>query len=170
MRRRLYFLLPHLQSARTLLDELLLARIEERHIKFLARRGTLPRELPEATVWEKTDLVHGAQLGMAIGGGAGALAGTIAVLSPPEGVTLQLVTVLVSALIGTALGAWVSSLAAAAVPNSRLKPFHPAIEAGKVLLMVDVPYHRLAEIRDLVLGRHPEAAEGGVEPTIPAFP
>jgi hypothetical protein len=107
---------------------------------------------------------------MAIGGGAGALAGTIAVLSSPEGVTLQLVTVLVSALIGTALGGRVSSLAAAAVPNSRLKPFHPAIEAGKVLLMVDVPYHRLAEIRDPVLGGHPEAAEGGVEPAIPAFP
>jgi len=170
MRRRLYFLLPDLVSARALLDELLLARIEERHIKFLARRGTMPRDLPEATVWEKTDVVHGAQLGMAIGGGAGALAGTLAVLFPPEGITLQLVTVLVSALIGTALGAWVSSLAAAAVPNSRLKRFHQAIEAGKVLLMVDVPNRRVSDIRDLVLQRHPEATGGGMETSIPAFP
>ncbi|HEX9179379.1 MAG TPA: DUF1269 domain-containing protein [Burkholderiales bacterium] len=170
MRRRLYFLLPDLLSARALLDELLLARIEERHIKFLARRGTLPKELPEATVWEKTDVVHGAQLGMVIGGIAGAIAGTLAVLFPPEGVTLQLVTVLVSALIGTGLGAWVSSMAAAAVPNSKLKQFHSAVDAGKVLLMVDVPYQRLSDIRDLVLRRHPEATGGGMEPTIPAFP
>lgn len=170
MRRRLYFLLPDVVTARAMLDELLLARVEERHIKFLARRDALPADLPEATVWEKTDVVHGAQMGMVIGGAAGALAGTLAVLFPPEGIALQLVTVLVSALIGSFLGTWLSSLAAAAVPNSRLKRFHQAIDAGNVLLMVDVPLHRVSDIKELVRKRHPEATAGGVEPTIPAFP
>lgn len=170
MRRRLYFLLPDLASARSMLDELLLARIEERHLRFLAQRGTLPPDLPEATVWQKTDLVHGAQLGIVIGGAAGVLGGALAVLFPPQGVTLQLVTVLITTLAGAVLGAWISSLAAAAVPNSRLRPFHDAIERGKVLLMADVPLHRVAAIRELVLRRHPEATGGGIEPTIPAFP
>lgn len=34
MRRRLYFMLPNVPSARALLDELLLARIEEGHMHF----------------------------------------------------------------------------------------------------------------------------------------
>ena len=36
MRRRLYYLLPDAGSARKIMDDLLLARIEERHIHFLA--------------------------------------------------------------------------------------------------------------------------------------
>src|SRR5579885_3248105 len=38
MRRRLYFVLPDLDSARRTADDLLLARIEHRHMYFLARR------------------------------------------------------------------------------------------------------------------------------------
>lgn len=48
--------------------------------------------------------------------------------------------------------------------------FHPDIERGKVLMMVDVPMRRVQEISDLVAKRHPEAVSGGFEPTIPAFP
>ena len=93
MRRRLYFILPDTRSARELFDEMLLARIEERRMHFLSRRGSLPGDLPEATLWQKTDAVHGACLGVAIGGVAGALGGVLAVLFPPGGLTLQLATV-----------------------------------------------------------------------------
>ena len=37
-------------------------------------------------------------------------------------------------------------------------------------MMVDVPARRVDEIRDLVVKRHPEAAQYGIEPAIPAFP
>jgi hypothetical protein len=92
------------------------------------------------------------------------------VFFPPEGVTMQLVTVLAGALFGALFGAWASSLVGSAVPNSKLKAFHPEIELGKVLMMVDVPMRRVQEIIDLVARRHPEAVSGGFEPTIPAFP
>ena len=170
MRRRLYFILPDIESARRMLDEMLLARIEIRHIHFLAQRDSLPDDLPEANVLQKTDIVHGAQLGMAIGGVAGIIGGLVIVFYPPEGMTLQLVTVLIAAVLGALFGAWASSMAASAVPNSRLKAFHPEIERGKVLMMVDVPMQRVQEIRELVARRHPEALSGGFEPTIPAFP
>ena len=170
MRRRLYFILPDSESARKMLDEMLLARIEIKHMHFLARRGTLPPELPEANVLQKTDIVHGAQLGLVIGGVSGTAGGLLVVLFPPSGMSLQLVTVLIAALLGSLFGAWVSSMAASAVPNSRLKAFHPDIEKGKVLMMVDVPMRRLQEISELVARRHPEAVAGGFEPTIPAFP
>ena len=170
MRRRLYFILPDIDSARGMLNEMLLARIEINHIHFLARRDTLPDDLPEANVLQKTDVVHGAQLGMTIGGVAGIIGGLLIVLFPPRGVSLQLVTVLLAALFGALFGAWASSMAASAVPNSKLKAFHPEIERGKVLMMVDVPMRRVQEIRELIARRHPEAVSGGFEPTIPAFP
>ena len=61
-------------------------------------------------------------------------------------------------------------MAACAVPNSRLKPFASAIDEGKILLMVDVPRHKVDEIHALLSRAHPEAVDKGVEPYIPAFP
>ena len=170
MRRRLYFVLPDVASARSMLNEMLLARIEVRHIHFLSRRDTLPDDLPEANVLQKTDIVHGAQMGIGIGGIVGAVAGALVVFFPPEGVTLKLFTILVVAIAGALFGAWASSMVASSVPNSRLKGFQRDMEAGKVLMMVDVPMSRVQEICELVSSKHPEAASGGFEPTIPAFP
>jgi hypothetical protein len=170
MRRRLYFVLPDIHCARAMLNDLLLARIECRHIHFLSRRDSLPDDLPQASVLQKTDIVHGAQVGIVIGGIVGAIAGALLVLFPPEGVTLKLITVLAVAIGGAVFGAWVSSMVASAVPNSRLKTFDADVQSGKVLMMVDVPMRRVQEIRELVSQRHPEALAGGFEPTIPAFP
>ena len=100
MRRRLYFVLPDVESARAMLNDLLLARIEVRHIHFLSRRDTLPDDLPQANVLQKTDIVHGAQMGVGIGAIVGAIAGALVVFFPPEGVTLKFVTVLIVAIGG----------------------------------------------------------------------
>ncbi len=170
MRRRLYFLLPDVASARQTADDLLLARVEDRHMHFLAKRGTDLGELHEASYLQKTDLVHGMSIGLGIGGFGGLALGAVIVAYPPEGTNPQLVAVLVAALIGAVLGAWMSSMAAAAVPNSRLKQFQDDIEKGKILVMIDIPYGRVDEIRELVMGRHPEAVSGGQETRFPAFP
>lgn len=170
MRRRLYFLLPDVESARGMLNEMLLARIAITHMHFLGKRGELPPDLPEASLLQKTDFVHGAQLGLGVGGLAGIVVGLFIVAFPPGGATPQLVTVLIAALVGAVFGAWASSMAASSVPNSKLKRFHRDIEQGKVLMMVDVPMRRVQEITELVARRHPEAISGGFEPTIPSFP
>lgn len=170
MRRRLYFMLPDVSSARSLLDALLLARIEEKHMHFCAKEGTALPDMPEASFLQKTDLVHGVESGMLIGGGAGLLGGILLVLFPPDGIHLQMVTILAAAIGGTVFGAWVSGMAAAAIPNSRLAAFQAGIEHGQVLLIVDVPFRRVAEIEELIAQRHPVARFGGREPHIPVFP
>ncbi|HEX2332592.1 MAG TPA: DUF1269 domain-containing protein [Burkholderiales bacterium] len=161
MRRRLYFILPDVESARRTADDLLLARVEDRHMRFLAKRGTELDPLHEAGYLDKTDMVHGAAVGLALGAIIGALVGVMVVAYPPEGTNPQLVSVLVGMLIGAPLGAWMASMAGAAVPNSRLKQFQADIEAGRVLMMVDVPFGRVEEITELVVSRHPEALPRG---------
>lgn len=170
MRRRLYFMVPDVISARSIRDELLLARIENDHIHILAKEGTALGDLHEASILQKTDFVHGAEIGLVMGGVLGILAGLVAILFPPAGVHLQEVTILITALVGAAFGAWVSSMVASSVPNSRLRTFEAGIEAGRILMMVDVPSTRVSEVRKLVASRHPEASGSIQEPTIPAFP
>ncbi|MBI1966205.1 MAG: DUF1269 domain-containing protein [Betaproteobacteria bacterium] len=169
-RRRLYFVLPDTDSAHGMLNEMLLARIEIKHIHFLGKRGALPPDLPEASFLQKTDIVHGAQLGMGIGGVAGIIGGLLIWRFPPGDISLAPVTVLIAALFGALFGVWVSSMAASSIPNSKLKPFQADIEQGRLLMMVDVPMLQVKEISDLIAQRHPEAVSGGFEPTIPAFP
>jgi hypothetical protein len=169
MRRRLYFLLPDLRTATQTANDLLLARVEDRYMHFLAKRGTPLSGLNEASFLQKSDAVHGAQLGLVLGGVIGFVIGVYIYLTPPQGISLQLVTVLIATVIGAVLGAWMASLVASSVPNSRLKAFESELEAGKILLMLDAPPSRIEELTSLVHQRHPEAARG-IEATSPAFP
>jgi uncharacterized membrane protein YeaQ/YmgE (transglycosylase-associated protein family) len=170
MRRRLYFLLPDVASARRAADELLLARVDDRHMHFLARRGTDLGELHEAGYALKTDVGRGAAFGLVLGALAGALLGALIVGNPPQGTHPGLAAAVAATLVGALLGTWLGSMAAIAVPNSRLRSFQPEIERGRVLLMVDVPYARVDEVRAVVLARHPEATPAGLETRYPAFP
>ncbi len=46
--RGIHFLVPDTAAAKAIIDELLLARVEERHIHVVAREGTPLEDLPEA--------------------------------------------------------------------------------------------------------------------------
>ena len=110
MRRRMYFLLPDVPTARQVVDELLLARIDDRHMHVLAKEGTTMEDLPQATLLQKSDFVHGVEQGLAVGGVTGVLAGLVAVTFPPAGLVLGGGAVLATALAGAGMGAWVSSM------------------------------------------------------------
>lgn len=168
--RRMYVMLPDVASARSVANDLLLARVEDRHMRFLARRGTDLGELNEASYFHKTDAIHGAFVGLVIGGALGALAGAVLVNYPPQGVSLDMVAVLVAAVVGAILGVWVSTMVGLQVPNSRLRQFDQELQEGRVLLMLDVPARRCEEMREIIARKHPEALDRGREPTVPAFP
>lgn len=170
MKRRLYFVLPNLASAKQIVNDLLLARVEDRHMHFHARDDVSLDGLHQANLFQTSDIVHGAESGLVVGGVAGVMAGIAVMLFPPTGVSMQLITVLITAVLGSVFGVWVSSMIASSIPNSRLREFEHDIAAGKILLMVDVPAMRVAEIRELFAKRHPEATGGNQEATIPAFP
>lgn len=169
-RRRLYFLLPDVQRARTVVKELLLARIEERYIHVLARDGIALGDLPEATLLQKSDAVHATGLGLVVGGATGAAAGILVMLFPPTGFAMGLSVVLAMALLGGVMGIWVSGMIGSSTPNTHLETFQDDIERGKILMIVDVPSDKAEEISRMIQNQHPEADMRGFDPTIPSFP
>jgi hypothetical protein len=140
MRRRIYRLLPDLGSARRAMDDLLLARIEVRHIHFVAREGSDMSGLHAANVLQTSDFVRSAEMGLIIGAGVGALLGALAAVHYPivgDGPQWSLAAVLTIA--GALFGSWTSSMIGVSTPSRRLGRFTPQIEEGQTLLMVDVP-------------------------------
>jgi hypothetical protein len=168
--KRLYFLVPNLRSAETIVDDLLLARVEERHMHVLAKRGTPLKALPEASLLQKSDFVPAVQRGVGLGGAVGTLAGLVAVSLPPAGPVIAGGIILASALAGAGVGAWLGGMVGMNIGNTRLKRFEDAIERGELLVMVDVARGRVDEVSALIKTKHPEADVQGTEPTIPAFP
>lgn len=168
--KRLYFLVPNVKIATKVVDELLLARVEERHMHVIAKDGTPLGSLPEAGVLEKSDFYPALQRGVTVGGATGILAGLLAVTFPPAGLALGGGAILATALLGSGFGVWFSTMIGTDVPNTRHDRFRDAIERGEVLMLIDVPKRRVAEIEGLVRKHHRNADIEGVEPTIPAFP
>ncbi len=170
MRRRLYFLLPNVARARQVVDELLLARIDDHHIHVMAREDIQLGDLPEANLLQRSDLVHGMEIGLSVGGGTGILAGLVAINFPPEGLILDNWVLLVTAVSGAVIGTWVAGMIGTDIPNSQLKEFKSSVDEGQILMMVDVPKAKVETVTSMIRRHHPEADMHGIEPTIPAFP
>lgn len=170
MRRRLYVVLPDMASARQTANDLLLARIEDKHMHFLGRRDMSLDELHEASVLQKTDVRHAFFLGAGIGVIGGAALGVVLKMSSIGGYEFDVGTLILCTMGGLMLGAWASTLIGVSTPSVKLKPFEGELAAGKILLMVDVPHARVEEIHRLLERRHPEADRKGIDLTMPAFP
>ena len=168
--RRIYFLVPSVASAKAIVDDLLLARIEERRIHIVAREGTPLEDLPEAGVAQRSDLVPALQKGVAAGGLSGLLAGALAVTFPPAGLVLGGGALLGLTLFGAGFGAWMASMVGVGLPSSRIEKFETAIARGELLMMIDVPRARVEAIEALVKRHHPESELEGIDANIPIFP
>lgn len=168
MRKRLYFLLPDIKRTKSVYRELLLAGVEERHIHVHAKEGTPLGELPETTVLQKSDVLHGASLGLLAGALTGIIAGVVVWMFPPSGLAMGLGVVIALAALGAVMGIWVAGMIGASTPSTHLEAFEDEINRGKVLLMVDVPSDRAREITRLVRQHHPEAEVRETDSTVPS--
>ncbi len=171
MRHRLYYLLPDIPAARAAMDELLLARIEARHVHFMTGGQMLPPELPEANLLQRTDIVRGAEMGMAFGAALGLLTGVgLLYYFDFDSAGVKAAVVVIAALVGMLFGAWASSMQGASLPNSRLAAFSADLEKGGILLIADVPAGQVGKVETMLAERHPEMRFRGEESHIPTFP
>ena len=134
--RRLYVVLPDHDTAEIVVDELLLKRVDDHHIHVVAKEGATLSDLPEASIFQKTDFIPAVERGLAVGGATGILAGLAAAAFPAVGLALGGGAVLGTGLAGAGIGAWVSGMIGLGVTNSQIKQFEKPIEDGGFLMMV----------------------------------
>jgi len=174
MRKRIYWLLPDHANARRAMNELLLARIGESHIHFMASDEASMDGLHAASILQSSDLIGAAQIGSMLGAGIGAATGVLAayqldaIIAQFIGTPAAVVVALAAG--GAVLGAWFASMIGSSAPSRRLRRFEAAMARGEYLLMVDVPNTRIEEIEALLERRHPAGHFEGLEPNVPAFP
>ena len=170
MMRRIYFLVPDIATTKRIVDELLLSRIEERHIHVIAKPGTPLEDLPEANLLQKSDFIPAVEHGLALGGSAGILAGLVAIALPATVPVIAGGVLLATTLAGAGVGAWAGGMVGMSYDSSRIKQFEDAIEAGKLLVLADVPKDRVDQIQARVKLHLPQVQIEGTEPAIPSFP
>lgn len=171
MTRRLYFVLPDVETSRKVEEDLLLARIEEKRMHFLGKRGTDMGDLPEATHAQKSDMFRGIYIGLFAGTLTGLLAGLYIFFNPDlVGLQVQPFVIFICSLVGGVIGAWISGpLIGASTPNASLEAYQPLLQEGNILLIIDVPAKRADEVRTIVKTRHPDAETHGNNPTMHAY-
>jgi hypothetical protein len=164
--RRLYFILPGESQAMQVVRDLEGAGLDRRHIHAVPGKGTSLTQLPLATERQRCDtagflerVLWKANLAVF----CAALLGFLVVLYIGSlGWVVATVATMAVSLLGGALFA-------ISVPGTHLDEFRAVLSHDNVLLMVDVPKTRAAEIETLVEHRHPEAVAGGASWTIEAF-
>lgn len=157
--RRLYFILPDTLRATGVAQELLDAGIAARRIALASRNpgaapiagiavqspGDDPGARIERTLWNLNLAVFFV-----------ALAALIAMLIAKAGLAWLAIPLLIM------LATFLAGERFTHVPDTHLREFASALRHGEVVLMVDVPPERVAEIESRVQSHHPDAAVGGV--------
>ncbi|MDT8281927.1 MAG: hypothetical protein RQ982_03850 [Gammaproteobacteria bacterium] len=166
MLRRLFFLFPDEAHAQGVVDQLLELNIEQRRMHAIAKGGIKLRTLPKATLRQKADTAYRIEW----------------FLWRANLLLFLLAFLLLSFMLMRADWFWaivalsimMATFFAGAfftlnVPDVHLTEFTDALAHGEILLLVDVPVNRVAEIERIVHRQHPEAAPGGVSWTVDAF-
>jgi hypothetical protein len=156
--------MPDEQSCRKVVDDLKAQGVPEHHLHVVASLAHDLQGLPEASVWQKTELAHGIEWGMGLGGVAGLIGGVLAVTFPPAGLVLGGGALLAGTAAGAGVGAAVSAMLASHRHSHDLDFFQTQISAGSLLLMVDLARSQIESVRASILKHHPEAEIGLAEP------
>lgn len=163
--RRIYFLVPNIQTTHKIVEELQAEGIEDHHIHILAKRDTPLEGLPEAGMTIKSDFLPALERGVALGGTTGLLAGLVGLRF--AGFAIAGGPLLATIIAGATIGSLMGGLAGMNVGNTRLKKFEEAIEQGELLVLIDIPREQIEFIRKLVIKHHPEAEFEGLESILP---
>ncbi len=160
MKRRLYFLLPDAEHARSVVNELETSGINRRWVHVIAGQGIDVEDLPAASRNQRSDL--GARLETILWDGnlvlfffALLVLAILALLHVSSYWLLLPAAVMLATCVA---GVEFTSH----IPNVHLSEFTDALHHQEVLLMVDVPVGQVARVEQLIHRHHPAAFTGGI--------
>ena len=158
MNRRLYFLIPDKSHALSVVLELTSHGVDLDHIHTLANKKVHLQGLPNAE-HQNRDLGHRIEDLLWKGNLALFCLALASLMILPLTIGLTAWLLLPAGLM---VATFMGGLLFSRVPNTHLDEFRDALAHGEILLIVDVPQKRVADIEDRVHHHHPEATVGGV--------
>ncbi len=165
MLRRLFFLFPDEKHAQNMVDELLNMNIPERRMHAISHAKKLTTLL-EATEYKKNNagfrvewFLWNANLAIFVVAAASLITTILT-----GALFLSIFSLLV--MLATFMA---GQQFAMRIPVVHLTEFTDALAHGEILLMIDVPVYRLAEIEDYVHLHHPVATVAGASWTMDVF-
>ena len=135
MKLRHVFSTPDLPSAEAAMDAARAAGIPDDDILLVARSDIEVDSIPNERKEADTDFMPAAVRGAGYGGAAGLLAGLVAVVVTPIGLTLAGAAAMTVA--GAMVGCWASALVGSSLPDPIRAKFDAEIKAGNILVVVD---------------------------------
>ena len=166
--KRLCFLLPDVGSAHGVVGDLRAVGIDDGRIYVIANGKTPLGDLPEAGLDDTSDFYPQLERGLALGGAIGVIGGLVAMRV--AGAVFGGAAVILFGLIGAGINGIMAGIAGAAFPNSRLTEFESAIEAGHVLVILDLSAEEVPAVTEVVKNRHPEVELIKLERHTPIIP
>jgi len=160
----LYCLAPDMNSTKSVITELRELGISEENIYVVAKdhEAVQMEHLHEAELDDTTDLYDSFKRGLMIGGGLGMAGGFVLALMAPPSFAAGFETFVLVALLGAALGAWVSAMIGVSVIQPNVEKFEQAIDDGSLLIMADVPHATEQSVRQSIKEHHPEVLVEGL--------
>jgi hypothetical protein len=142
MKTRHVFSTPDIETAQAAMTAARTAGIPDEDILLVARADieldTIPNERQEAD----SDFIPAALRGAGYGGAAGLLAGLVAIVVAPVGLTIAGAGAI--GLAGALVGSWASALMGSSLSDPVRRKFEDEIHAGNILMVVDATRERLA--------------------------
>ncbi|MDZ7825188.1 MAG: DUF1269 domain-containing protein [Gammaproteobacteria bacterium] len=167
--KRLCFVSPDIEHARTAIAALRELGIADHHLHVVGHHDAAVDRLPDAGP-ESNDFLPAYERGLALGGIGGPASGLVVMSFPPAGIVVGGGALLLVTLFGAGLGGLLTGMAGAAFPSSRLEQFEQAIENGALVVMADVAARDVEAAEDAVRRIDPEVEITGVEPPAPIIP
>ncbi|MGJ7901718.1 hypothetical protein [Lysobacter sp. 1R34A] len=149
MKTRHVFSTPDLATAQEAMQAALEAGVRDDDILLIARSDIELESIPNERKEADTDLMSAALRGAGYGGATGLLAGLLAVVVTPIGLTIAGAAAATAA--GAMVGCWASALMGSALPDPIRRKFDAHIQQGRILVVIDGDHDLLRQAEARVL-------------------
>jgi len=153
--KKLYFVFPDIATACQRVTQLENAGVPLYHLHAVARPDTVIPCVHPANLLHTTQTRRGIFMGLMVGGTAGLFGGWLAILFPPPSFAIGNDILMISTILGGALGAMIGASLTQDRLNPEILPYEGAILQGAILLIVQLPPDEVDKITDLI--NHPPA-------------
>lgn len=159
MTQRLFFLVSDEKAAHELVQGFRGMSIADADIHAVARDDKRLHDIPRADQRQTSDVMRARKLGLLVGALAGLVLGLVLVyaLNISVGGIAPMTLLALTTVSGAVLGLFSSFLVGVSMKNDQLEPFQQDIQAGRVLVLVDVANDRAEAVQNVVYSHHRDA-------------